>query len=99
MNRSRNTHVLKIGFLFILLMALLLTGRALAQPGGGYDLTWHSVDGGGATLSTGGGYALAGTAGQPDAGALSGGGYTLAGGLWGSRAVECRICLPLIMRR
>ena len=38
-----------------------------AQSGGGYNLTWNSVDGGGATFSSGGGYLLGGTAGQPDA--------------------------------
>ncbi len=34
-----------------------------AQAGGGYDLTWNTVDGGGATFSSGGGYTLGGTAG------------------------------------
>jgi len=100
MNRSQNTNLLKVGFLFILLMALLLLGGvALAQSGGGYDLTWHTVDGGGATASTGGGYALAGTAGQPDAGALSGGGYTLAGGFWGGGVAGYSVYLPLVLRQ
>ena len=44
-----------------------------------YDLSWWTVDGGGTTLSTGEGYTLGGTAGQPDAGVLTGEGYTLAG--------------------
>ena len=100
MNRSRDTNLFNVGFLFILLMALLLRGGvALAQSGGGYDLTWHTVDGGGATSSTGGGYALAGTVGQPDAGALSGGSYALAGGFWGGGVVEYRIYLPLVLRQ
>ena len=100
MNHSRDTNLLKFGFLFILLTALLPRGGvALAQSGGGYDLTWHTVDGGGATSSTGGGYTLAGTAGQPDADALSGGGYTLAGGFWGGGVVEYRIYLPLVLRQ
>ena len=46
---------------------------AWAQSGGGYDLTWNTVDGGGYTFSTGGGYSLGGTVGQPDAGLLTGG--------------------------
>jgi Rrf2 family iron-sulfur cluster assembly transcriptional regulator len=42
------------------LAALLVAGgqTAAAQTGGGYDLTWNSVDGGGTTFSTGGGYSL-----------------------------------------
>ena len=81
MNRSRFTfHVSRLLLLAILLS--LLASVALAQTGGGYDLTWSTVDGGGATWSEGGGYSLGGTVGQPDAGVLSGGGYTLAGGFW-----------------
>ncbi len=93
----------------IALAALLLTialslpsarpvSRVLAQTGGGYDLSWHTVDGGGDTVS-GGGYTLSGTAGQPDAGTtLTGGGYTLTGGFWhGARAVY-KIYLPLVLR-
>ncbi len=77
-----------------------------AQSGGGYDLTWNTVDGGGATFSSGGGYTLGGTAGQPDAATWSGGGYTLSGGFWhaASGAGEAppggasKVYLPLIMR-
>jgi hypothetical protein len=43
---------------------------ALAQTRVDYDLSWWTADGGGATLSTGEGYRLSGTAGQPDAGVL-----------------------------
>jgi hypothetical protein len=52
-----------------------------AQSGGGYDLSWSTVDGGGGT-STNGGYTLSGTIGQPDAGTMSNGPYTLVGGFW-----------------
>jgi hypothetical protein len=46
--------------LFLALTALLLLASvARAQSGGGYDLTWSTVDGGGATWSEGGGYAWA----------------------------------------
>ncbi len=66
-----------------LLLAVLGTGGdALAQSGGGYDLRWNTIDGGGATFSTGGGYTLGGTAGQPDAGDHVGGAYTHSGGFW-----------------
>jgi len=90
---SRFTVIL----LLLALIALLLASVARAQSGGGYDLTWSTVDGGGATWSAGGGYALGGTVGQPDAGVLSGGGYTLAGGFWGG-AARYGIYLPLVLR-
>lgn len=77
----------------------LLTGAALSA--GDYALDWWTVDGGGATSSAGGDYALGGTIGQPDAGLMTGGGYTLGGGFWGGGAVTVRheIYLPLVLRR
>ena len=86
--------------LLAVVFLLLAASPVLAQSGGGYDLTWSTVDGGGGTF-TGGVYSLGGTAGQPDAGLLSGGGYTLAGGSWPGGAVTAagvRIYLPLVMR-
>ena len=67
--------------------------------GGGFDLTWWTVDGGGGTIS-GSGYTLEGTAGQPDAGqTLSGGGYTLGGGFWSAGgALQFNVYLPVIVR-
>jgi len=47
-----------------------------------YDLTWHTIDGGGVMRSTGGDFELSGTIGQPDAGVMSGGSFTLSGGFW-----------------
>ncbi len=55
---------------------------ASAQTGGIFDLSWNTIDGGGATYSTGGVFSLGGTIGQPDAGVMSGGVYTLQGGFW-----------------
>ena len=96
MNGSRFTfYVLRFTLLVVLLS--LLASVALAQTGGGYDLTWSTIDGGGATWSEGGGYALGGTVGQPDAGVLSGGGYTLAGGFWAGGAARYGIYL-LVLR-
>ena len=83
-------------------LLLLAASVALAQSGGGYDLSWSTVDGGGATFSTGGGYTLGGTIGQPDAGVLAGGGYTLGGGFWRGGAVvgdTYRVYLPLGLRQ
>ncbi len=69
--------------IIILLSLVGSVGLAHAQSGGSYDLEWNTVDGGGYMLSTGGNYALGGTAGQADAGALSGGAYRLKAGFWG----------------
>jgi len=77
---------------------LLIGSSVLAQSGGGYDLTWNTVGGGGYTFSTGGNYSLGGTVGQPDAGVLTGGSYTLVGGFWGGAGVQCKLYLPLVLR-
>lgn len=87
---------------FPLVVILALVGVALALAADGYDLGWHSVDGGGATFSKRDGYALAGTMGQPDAGLLTGGKYTLGGGLWGGGVVVgivYDVHLPLVLRQ
>mgnify|MGYP001585758686 CR=1 FL=1 len=55
-------------------------GTAGAPPE--FDLSWHTVDGGGVMRSTGGDFELSGTIGQPDAGAMSGGNFSLTGGFW-----------------
>jgi len=82
-----------------LTLAFLLAFASVALAGSvAYELTWFTVDGGGGA-SAGGGYALVGTAGQPDTAVLSGGTYTLAGGFWpGVEALSLRY-LPIIMRR
>ena len=83
----------------VLLVAIVLgAGAALAQTGGGYDLTWNTIDGGGGG-STGSGYQLADTIGQPDAGAvLNGGGYSLSGGYWAGVSLGGKIYLPMVRR-
>jgi hypothetical protein len=87
--------------LIALVVCMVVVSRsaypANAQTGGTYDLTWNSIDGGGAMLSVGGSYSLGGTIGQADAGTLSGGAYTLAGGFWGA-AINYSIYLPLLLR-
>ncbi len=47
-----------------------------------YDLSRHTIDGGGAMRSAGGGFELSGTVGQPDAGVTTSGSFTLTGGFW-----------------
>ena len=69
--------------LIIFGLIFVLAGSVQAQSGGDYDLSWSTVDGGGATWSLGGNYSLGGTIGQHDAGARhTGGDYTLLGGFW-----------------
>ena len=61
-------------------ISLLVAAPAMADT---FELTWYTADGGGATFSTGGGYQLGGSIGQPDASvAMSGGTITLVGGFW-----------------
>jgi len=81
-------------------MCLLILGASIvmAQQGDGYDLSWWTVDGGGGTFSSGPGYLLGGTIGQPDTGVLSGPGYVLAGGFWQSGGNVYHVYLPLVMR-
>ena len=64
-----------------LLMGVLFTAAfALAQS---YSIDWHTIDGGGGT-SIGGGYALSGTIGQPDAtpSPMAAGSVAVNGGFW-----------------
>ena len=79
--------------------------RVEAQSGGGYDLTWSTIDGGGGAssggASSGGAYSLGGTVGQPDAGAMAGGAYSLVGGFWSgsvSGATSRYVYLPIVLR-
>jgi uncharacterized repeat protein (TIGR01451 family) len=59
---------------------LTAPGALLAQP---YDLSWHTVDGGGAIGTTGASFGLSGTMGQPDAsGPSAGGAFVLHSGFW-----------------
>ncbi len=77
--------------LIALSVAIFWTSPALPQSGGGFDVTWDTIDGGGIMFTTGGDFKLGGTLGQPDAVELSGGVFTLNGGFW-SAAPEC-VCL------
>ena len=81
--KTRNLIIL----LSLVLLVLALATVTLAQVRAPltYDLSWFTIDGGGGA-STGDGYAVSGTAGQPDAGVMTGsaGGksYALNGGFW-----------------
>ena len=58
--------------------------------GAEYDLSWHSVVGGGGTDSIGGNLTLSGSIGQPDAGpAMTGGELSMTGGFWPGSEAFC----------
>ena len=86
-----------------ILFLLAGTGLASAQSGGSFDLSWHSVDGGGDSLS-GGGYSLEGTIGQPEADPpIAGGNYSLGSGLWSivvesSGSLPTQVFLPIVVK-
>jgi hypothetical protein len=73
----------RIQYFAALMFVAALAGTAGAQT---FDLDWYTIDGGGALLSSGGGFELSGTIGQPDAGSLSqsmtSGQFELVGGFW-----------------
>jgi hypothetical protein len=84
--------------LYLVILILGLTSPALADTTATYDLSWWTVDSGGATGLTSGVYTLSGTSGQPEAGSLASGDYDLAGGFWAMLAEKIRSFLPLIKR-
>lgn len=89
-------------FSLIVILLFVLAPQAVAQSGGTYDLTWNTIDSGGAMSASGGAYALSGTIGQPDAGASSANAYTLNGGFWSFAAstssLYIKTYLPVILR-
>jgi hypothetical protein len=70
----------------LVLLSALATSAARAQSGGPYDLSWSTIDGGGATPLAAGNFSLGGTTGQPDAGAAHGGLFAVLGGFWESES-------------
>lgn len=82
--KSRSNHEIAAGAL-VAVAALVSVVQA-----GSLDLSWYSIDGGGAMFCTGGNLELSGTIGQPDAGpgatGMSGGNLELVGGFWAGAA-------------
>ena len=95
--KCKRVRFMQVSVLFLLLL-LSVAALAHAQTGGGYDLTWSSVDGGGWMFSASGGYSLGGTAGQPDAGVMNNGGYSLVGGFWSGAIAQYKIYLPVTLK-
>lgn len=92
----RHTHW--AGRLILTAGLLAALGAAALAQSGGYDLSWWTVDGGGATFSAGGPYTLGGTIGQAEAGVVWGGRYMLGGGFWGGEVALARLYLPVVLR-
>lgn len=66
-----------------LALGSLLLAAARTAPAQPYDVSWWTVDGGGAMGIAGSPYAVSGTIGQPDAGGpFAAGAYSLSGGFW-----------------
>lgn len=76
---------------FLTPLFVLMTTAALAQS---YDLSWHTINGGGGT-STSGTLTLSATIGQSDATpppSMSGGSFQLTGGFWsGAPSATCTL--------
>lgn len=72
--------------MYCLAALALATSLVPNAPGQAFDLSWRTIDGGGAVFSAGAAFELGGTIGQPDAGSagqpMSGGPYELVGGFW-----------------
>ena len=90
---------LLIGSVIAGLALVLLGGYALAQTGGGFDLSWNVTAGGGGDAS-GGVYSVSGTAGQPAIAMVSGGAYELCAGFWcaSSATGPPKLFLPIVVR-
>ncbi|MEM7114986.1 MAG: hypothetical protein AAF614_21290 [Chloroflexota bacterium] len=82
--------------MIVLLLLSLLAATTLvgAQTGGGFDLSWATIDAGGGS-SSGGSFDVQGTIGQPDAGALAAGNFRLGGGFWECQQPDA-VTLPTI---
>jgi hypothetical protein len=73
------------GLAYAFWVVLLFPVTTSAQS---YAVNWFAIDGGGGN-SAGGGYSLAGSVGQADAGlTMSGGSFALTGGFWSIVAVQ-----------
>jgi len=65
-----------------LVLLTALASNARAQSGGVYDLSWSTIDSGGAMKMSGGAFTLSGSVGQFDAGDSGSGHYDLNSGFW-----------------
>ncbi len=76
------------------ILALAIAPAAFGQV---FDLSWHTIDGGGEMFTSGGDFELSGTIGQPDAGAMIGGEFELVSGFWAIALGDSPPCDPCDM--
>jgi hypothetical protein len=94
---------MKRRMIWSLVVIALLVSAWVVAAGGGYEIPWNSVDGGGG-MSSNGRYEMLGSMGQPDAGELSGGSYDMTGGYLGitqlllTNPLNHPIYLPVVIR-
>jgi hypothetical protein len=74
---------------------ILEDGMPEASVSNDYDLSWYTIDGGGGT-STGGGFTLSGTIGQPDAGSMINEQFELVGGFWSGATAPSEPKCPIV---
>ncbi len=83
--------------LSLLIVALLIAGRAVAAPLAA-DIAWWVVAAGGGPSSGAGGLVLDSTLGQPIAGESSATGITLGAGYWYGAQAKYSMYLPDVLR-
>lgn len=79
-------------------MAVAVSCLPLCATSSPFEISWHTVDGGGGTsTSNDGRFTVSGTAGQPDAGksASNDGQFQLNGGFWHGEIVFCGCTLSI----
>ena len=92
----------RLSVLFAPLLVFVVTAGVLAQSGGGFNLTWSAVAGGGS--SAGGSFALQGAIGQHDVAGPSqrGGKFEMRSGFWAPpeemEPALSKTYLPLIVK-
>ena len=89
----------RVSLLLIAALILLAAVSLASAQTGEWDLSWYTIDGGGATSIGADRYILSGTIGQRDTVQMTGGVYTLYGGFWQPvSSGNYRIYLPMILR-
>jgi hypothetical protein len=94
----------RLSVLFAPLLVFVVTAGVLAQSGGGFNLSWSAVPGGGGA-GAGGSYTVQGAIGQHDVGgpSMRAGKFEMRSGFWSPpeapAAIPPQIYLPLIIRR
>jgi hypothetical protein len=95
--RRKKTLLFLAGLMAVLLLSGMVIGAAWAQSGGGFDLHWNVIAGGGGNM-TGSGYTVSSTIGQNVVGSSSGSGFMLGHGYWFG-FIPYKILLPMIIKQ